>query len=164
MREYHLSKTDIERIMQRIRDGWPKDVGVSRPKALKIIEMDDGSIDDNSILICEEMILVVKDGIILPFLTMHILGSFPSITVDMGAVRHVCNGADIMRPGIIRMDGFDKGSIVTVKDERHGKYIAVGVARVSSDEAIPMSKGVIVENKHYVGDRFWEECKRRALI
>ncbi|GBC73837.1 hypothetical protein HRbin04_01243 [archaeon HR04] len=166
MREYHLSKSDIDVIMQRIRDGWPRNVsaGIKRPKSLKIIEMDDGSIDDNSILVGDDMILVVKDGMILPFLTMnYLLALFPSVTVDMGAVKHVCNGADIMRPGIVRMGEFDKGSIVGVNDEKYGKYIAVGIASVSSSDARAMSKGVVVDNKHYIGDRFWEECKRRSI-
>jgi len=166
LREYHLSKSDIDVVMKSIRDGWPKHVSavIKRPKSLKIIEMDDGSIDDNSILVGESMILIVKDGTILPFLTMNnLLVLFPSVTVDMGAVKHVCNGADVMRPGIVSMDEFDKGGIVGVKDERYGKYIAVGIASVSSYEARAMSKGVVVDNKHYVGDKFWEECKRRSI-
>lgn len=166
MREYHLSKSDIDVIMQRIRDRWPRHISmnIKRPKTLKIIEMDDGSIDDNSILIGESIILVVKDGVILPFLTMQVLGSFPSVTVDMGAVRYVCNGASVMRPGIVGMDEFEKGSIVVVKDERYSKYIAVGIASVSSYDAKAMSKGVVIDNKHYISDMFWEECKKRGML
>ncbi len=167
MREYHLSKSDIDAVMRRIRDRWPNHLSMSikRPKALRIIEMDDGSIDDNSILVTDDdIILVVRDGVILPFLNMQLLGSLPSVTVDMGAVKHICNGASVMRPGIVSMDKFEKDSIVAVKDEKYGKYIAVGIATVSSDEAISMSKGVIIDNKHYIGDRFWNECKRRGMI
>ncbi|MEM0029809.1 MAG: PUA domain-containing protein [Candidatus Nitrosocaldus sp.] len=166
MREYHLSKSDIDAVMQRIKDRWPKHIsmGMKRPKTLRIIEMDDGSIDDNSILVGDDIILVVKDGIILPFLSMQLLGSLPSVKVDMGAVKHVCNGASVMRPGIVSMDEFEKDSIVAVKDERYGKCIAVGIASVSSDDARSMSKGVIIDNKHYIGDRFWNECKRRGML
>lgn len=154
--------------MRRIREGWPKHVSMSmkKPKTLRIIELDDGSIDDNSILVSDydNIILVVKDGVILPFLNMQLLGSLPSVTVDMGAVKHICNGASVMRPGIVSMDKFERGSIVVVKDERYGKYIAVGIATVSSDDAMSMSKGVIIDNKHYIGDRFWNECKRRGML
>ena len=37
----------------------------------------------------------------LPFLSeTETLEKFPSVTVDMGAVKFMCKGANLMRPGI----------------------------------------------------------------
>jgi PUA domain protein len=39
----------------------------------------------------------------------------------MGAVKFVCNGAKIMRPGITKFDTFKKDDIVIVKDQAMGR-------------------------------------------
>jgi len=47
------------------------------------------------------------------------------VVVDMGAVPHVCNGANIMAPGIRRFEGeFRKDDFVLVVDEKYGKSLA----------------------------------------
>ncbi len=160
-KEYHLSKSDVDELIERIRLEWGMEI--KKPKRLKVIEVDDHRlvVDDSS---DDGLMVVMKndsnDTLILPFLAAtSILQLFPSVTVDMGAVKHICNGADVMRPGIVSMDDFAKGALVTVKDSRYAKYIAVGVALLSSDDAKGMSRGVIVKNMHYVGDMIWEECK-----
>ena len=45
------------------------------------------------------------------------------MTIDRGALKFVCNGAKVMRPGIINFDSFKKGEIVVVKDQTHGKEL-----------------------------------------
>jgi PUA domain protein len=96
----------------------------------------------------------------MPFLgSQEPLRQFPSVTVDMGAVKFVCNGAKVMRPGIIDFGTFKKGDIVGVKDQAHGRIIAVGIALEDSEPAKAMSKGYVVENLHYVGDKLWQAYK-----
>ena len=47
---------------------------------------------------------------ILPFLgDVPILEKFPYVIVDMGAIKFVCKGANIMRPGITKFSDFEKG-------------------------------------------------------
>ena len=59
-------------------------------------------------------------------LFQEILSRPPKAVVDMGAVRHVYNGADIMAPGIVRFEGkFAKGAIVLVIDVRHCKLLNI---------------------------------------
>ena len=42
----------------------------------------------------------------------------PKIVVDMGAVSHVCNGADVMAPGVVDIRGdFKKNDLLLVLDE-----------------------------------------------
>ena len=95
---------------------------------------------------------LLKDEQILPLL--------PVAKVDSGAVKFVCNGANIMRPGIIAISGdFDKSGLLLVREEKYDKGIAVGKAMVGSHEMRNMVKGQAAENLHYVGDKFWEALK-----
>ncbi len=87
----------------------------------------------------------------------ELISSFPKIVVDMGAVSHVVNGAQIMRPGIREVKGdFSSGSIVVVVDEKHGKALALGRAALDSSAMRPQAKGKVIANLHYVGDLFWK--------
>ncbi|MCX8200208.1 MAG: RNA-binding protein [Candidatus Micrarchaeota archaeon] len=78
------------------------------------------------------------------------------ITVDAGAIRFVSNGADVMRPGIVRADeGISRGDIVLIYEILHNKVIALGEALLSSDELKNATSGKAVKNIHYVGDKIW---------
>ncbi len=78
----------------------------------------------------------------------------------MGAVGHVCNGADIMAPGIVRYEGqFAKGSLIIVVDVKHGKPLALGEVLLASEEAKATKKGVVIKNLHFVGDEVWATLK-----
>jgi len=79
------------------------------------------------------------------------------ITVDMGAVRFVVNGADVMRPGIVEIeDGISKDDLVSVIDKNNRKPLAVGIALFSAEEMKAMSTGKVIKNIHYVGDELWK--------
>jgi PUA domain protein len=89
------------------------------------------------------------------------LNSAPKVVVDMGAVPYICNGADIMAPGIVRFEGqFRRGDFVLVVDEKYGKPLAVGEALFDIDEAKKAKQGVVVKNVHFAGDRIWNFIKR----
>lgn len=89
-----------------------------------------------------------------------LLKTLPFFIVDMGAIPHICNGADIMRPGIKQIQGdFEKGTVVLVRDQKFSKPIAIVVAEYGSASIRAMSKGIAARNVHYVGDRFWEAVK-----
>lgn len=105
--------------------------------------------------------VVDNRGAFVPFLgDEQLLKAFPCVVVDMGAIKFVTNGANIMRPGIRSFSGsFSKGDVVTVVDERHGKALAVGSAMVDSVEAEKMEKGPVVRNLHYIGDKFWNAIR-----
>lgn len=84
----------------------------------------------------------------------------PRIVVDMGAVPYVCNGADIMAPGIVRVEGeFGKGALVLVVDEKHGKPLAVGESFYDSKIAKNTKQGAVVKNVHFVSDKIWNFAK-----
>ena len=84
----------------------------------------------------------------------------PKIVVDMGAVPYVCNGADVMAPGIVRVEGeFGKGDLVLVVDEKHGKPLAVGESLHGSESVRNTKQGAVVKSVHFVSDKIWNFAK-----
>jgi predicted RNA-binding protein (TIGR00451 family) len=79
----------------------------------------------------------------------------PKLVVDMGAVRFVTRGADIMRPGITVVPSAPKDALVAVVDETHKKPLAVGKLLFSSEVIQSASEGRVVQNIHFVGDELW---------
>ena len=116
---------------------------------------------ENGVIITGNEITAVKIGEnILPFLDdIPILEKFPYVTVDMGAVKFVCKGANVMRPGITKFSDFENGEIVCVIEESQKKFLAVGKAKMSSKELDETIKGEVIKNMHYVSDNFWESKK-----
>lgn len=91
---------------------------------------------------------------------------YPLVIVDAGAVKHILNGADVMRPGIRSIEGdFNKGDPVLVSDEKR-RVVAVGIALYSRNELESMERGKAIYNAHYLGDKIWklslELAKERA--
>ncbi len=80
----------------------------------------------------------------------------PTVTVDMGAVKFVVNGADIMRPGIVDIGTFDSGEFIVIIDVNNKMPLAVGIANMDSSEMESVSSGKVVKNIHYVGDEIWK--------
>jgi PUA domain protein len=103
-----------------------------------------------------------KDSMILPTLAFDgITRFFPLIVVNMGAVPHVCNGADVMAPGIVAVKGdFRKDDFVVVVDERHQKPLAVGMALYDSETLKNLKQGKTIKNVHWVGDGLWQLLKK----
>jgi len=84
----------------------------------------------------------------------------PKVVVDMGAVPYVCKGADVMAPGIVRVEGeFGKGELVLVVDEKHGKSLALGESLYDSETARSTKQGAVVKNFHFVSDKIWNFVK-----
>ena len=101
--------------------------------------------------------LARRDETLFPPLLNESVEGLPSVLVDMGAIPYVCNGADVMSPGITGIDGeFGEGDLVIVRDEKHRKALAVGVALVPSEDMREMPKGKAVKSVHYVGDKLWK--------
>ena len=118
-------------------------------------------VNEKGLIITGNGITAVKIGDdILPFLDdSQILEKFPYVTVDMGAVKFVCKGANIMRPGITKFSDFESGEIVCVVEESQNKFLAVGKAEISSKELEDTKKGEVIKNMHYISDIFWESKK-----
>jgi len=149
-----ISKSETSKILEQMNSQWK----VELPKQKNIKTHD---VNEKGIIITGDGITAVKIGEdILPFLDdTPILEKFPYVTVDMGAVKFVCKGANVMRPGITKFSDFESGEIVCVIEESQNKFLAVGKAEISSKEAEDANKGEVIKNMHYISDDFWESKK-----
>lgn len=97
------------------------------------------------------------DGTLIPHLRFLLTKPLlKQVVVDMGAVKFVTSGADVMRPGIKEFaPGIAKDELVVIVDINNKKPLAVGRMLFSGDEASTMQKGKVIKNLHWVGDEFW---------
>jgi PUA domain protein len=78
------------------------------------------------------------------------------VTVDMGAVKFVNNGADVMSPGITEADPrIQPGDLVWIRDEKNKVPLAVGEAVIAGALMPRGPKGKAVKSLHRVGDEMW---------
>ena len=154
MKSNLISKSETSKILEQIKLQWKIDL----PKQKNIKTHD---VNEKGVIITGNGITAIKIGDdILPFLDdVSILEKFPYVTVDMGAVKFVCKGANVMRPGITRFSDFESGEIVCVIEESQNKFLAVGKAEMSSKEVDDANRGEVIKNIHYISDDFWESKK-----
>jgi len=154
LKSHPLSKSDSNEVINKISSQW----NIELPKLKTLILHE---IDDTTSLITSENFTVIRiDGMYIPFLSeSSLLERFPTVVVDAGAIKFVCNGANVMRPGIKRHSEFKKDDLVCIVEETHNKFLAVGKAMVSSDEMKNITKGEVVKNLHYISDKYWESAK-----
>jgi len=127
-------------------------------KGNKTIEIDKNA----HVLLLGKIVLIREGDKVFPSLICpeSFLERFPAIRVDKGAVPYLCKGAKVMRPGIVSFEkDFSVDDIVCIKEALHNKFIAVGRALIEKDEAEKTSKGVVLDNLHHVGDRYWNILK-----
>jgi len=107
-------------------------------------------------------ILAILNDTLLPTLLFEeALRMLSKIVVNMGAVPHICNGADVMAPGVVRIEKeYKTNDYVVIADERHNKPLALAVALTDSQTAQKMQHGKIAKNIHYVGDDLWNQLKK----
>ena len=154
MKSNLISKTQTAILLKAISEQWS--MQLPKIKNLKVYQ-----ISGIAQIITGEKLKIVKiDEQYVPLLSeMEMLEKFPKVTVDMGAVKFMCKGANLMRPGIVGFTEFQKDGIVCIVEESHNKFLAVGKAMVDSSELDDMEKGEVVKNIHYISDVFWETGK-----
>ena len=154
MKSNLISKSETSVVLKNVTEQW----GIELPKIknLKVHQ-----IENNAQIITGKGIKILRiDDDYLPFLSeTTMLEKFPNVMVDMGAVKFMCKGANVMRPGIKKNTEFEKDKLVCIVEESQHKFLAVGKSMVSSTELENMDKGEIVKNMHYISDKFWETGK-----
>ena len=154
MKSNLISKSETSTLLKTVSEKW----GIEFPKMknVKVHQI----LDDAQIITGDGLKILKVDEDYLPFLSeIKMLEKFPTVTVDMGAVKFMCKGANLMRPGIKKFTEFEKDQIVCIVEESQHKFLAVGKSLVSSSELETMEKGEIINNMHYISDRFWETGK-----
>ncbi len=126
------------------------------------VDMAEGP-DFEIVLVENQMVAFVKEG--RAFLTVRGLLRYPAAkayaTVDMGAVKFVINGADVMGPGVVDADeSIAVGDYVWVRDVKNLKPLAVGIALIPGAEMRSKKPGKAIRSLFYVGDKLWKYDER----
>jgi len=146
-----ISKTETAVVLKEVSEQWRMEF--PKIKNLKVHEIS----TDAQIIVGDGIKILKINDEYVPFLSeIQMLSKFPYVVVDMGAVRFMCKGANVMRPGIKKCSEFQKDSVVCIIEETHNKFLAVGKTLVSSQEMEEMKKGEVIKNLHYISDKFWE--------
>ncbi|MBS7648319.1 MAG: DUF1947 domain-containing protein [Candidatus Bathyarchaeia archaeon] len=154
-RQYPLKESEKKALFKRLFEKFNKSpertFGV-KPK-IEVVEFHERKV---FIVNGKPLLIEVKDDLIPTLLCEDLVQQLSKVIVDMGAIPHICNGADIMAPGIVKIEGeFEEGDLVAVLDEKHGKTIAIAKALLNSRDARKLRHGKIFENIHHVGDQVW---------
>jgi PUA domain protein len=153
---HHLRDDAARNILESLRASFGEGVeAVFAGKTLEIAETDETQ--DFILVNGQPWLFSVENTVFFPTVrgAMAIKPKKKRITVDMGAVKFVAKGADIMSPGIVDVDtGIRRGDLVVICDEVHGKALAIGRALVNADQMMG-NRGKAVKSIHYVGDRIW---------
>ena len=151
MKSNLISKSETTSLLKTVSERWS--IELPKNKNLKVHQ-----ISNEAQIITGNGIKILKiNEDYLPFLSeTEILKKFPNVTVDMGAIKFMCKGANVMRPGIKNHTEFEKDKMVCIVEESQHKFLAVGKALVDSSEMESINKGEIIKNMHYISDKYWE--------
>ena len=128
-------------------------LGSVNTNAVSQATLEDGS---TVYIFSKEVILARKNDVLFPTLINSVIDDLPSALIDMGAIPYVCNGANVMAPGIMDIVGeFEKNGLLVIRDVKHKKALGIGAGLHSSEEMRALKKGKAILNLHYVGDKIW---------
>jgi PUA-domain protein len=157
-RRYMLSKKEKKKLIGEISGKFPG-IMVSRDSSVEVYE--DRDLGGIYIIDGIPALIRTRDGLLIPHLKYLLSKGYdwlPYVVVDMGAVKPLLRGADLMVPGIRNINGiFDVGDIVVVVDEKYKKPFVVGKALIPSRDITSrvVKRGKALENLHRVGDEYW---------
>ena len=147
-----------EKEIKSLREQFSDIFGVETFTEKDAVDMAESS-DYNLIFVNNDILGLVYEG--KPFLTVRGLLKYRpearAVTVDMGAVPFVTNGADIMGPGIVDADdGIAEGDLVWIRDVKNRVPLAVGMALRDGKSLKNKEKGKAIKAIHNVGDKLWK--------
>ena len=162
LRKYNISTKESKSIIDEALSRYPQlsSVITKRKTSLEVFDLGDASVYFYN----KFPILVKKENFLLPFIDIvdRYKLDIPKVVVDLGAVKFILNGADVMGPGIrYADDGINEEDIVRVVVEEYSRTIALGVSLRSSDKI--RERGKSVRNIHYLGDRIWRSLKEHII-
>ena len=158
-KRYHISSKESREIVSSLIERHPE-LAPLFPRlkvSLEAVEYEAGKGTERVLLYEGRPVLVQKaTGEVVPFVGALREGvRVKRVVVDHGAVRFILNGADVMGPGIVDVDGdIEEGDLVVVVDERYGAPLAVGYALRPASEM--KERGKSVKNVHHAKDRATE--------
>ncbi|MBW9223506.1 RNA-binding protein [Methanothermococcus sp. SCGC AD-155-E23] len=151
-RRHYLKKKELKKILEELRDT----LGVEIPGKVKgeLVVVDKYEV----VLIDGEPTAFKVEGRFYP--TLHCIMRYNvergRVVVDMGAVKFLAKGADVMAPGIVDADeSIKEGDIVFAVDETHNKPLIVGRALMDGATMKNARRGRAIKTLHHVGDPIW---------
>lgn len=150
-KRYHLKKKKVKEIKNELKEYS----SIIPDKAnVEMLETDHNLF----ILINDQPYIILINNKPFPTLKAAIDNNIhgKQVVVDMGAVKFMANGADVMSPGIVATDeNIDKDDIVIIVDENHQRPLAIGISLIIGSEMVKNDKGKAVKTIHFIGDDIW---------
>ena len=152
MRTRTLAKSEIRELNRELFQEY----GIEPLSKKNLILMVEGDI--SYIKVDGEPSFFYDDNIIVPTLKYLLKDCFlKTITIDMGAVKFIASGADVMRPGIVSIDeGIIENELVAIVDVKNKKPLAIGNALYTTNDMNALTEGKCVKSIHYIGDSIWK--------
>ncbi|MFH0875766.1 MAG: DUF1947 domain-containing protein [archaeon] len=146
----YLKNKEIRELSEEVEKSYNLDLVDKKDKVLLV--------DEKLFFVNDKLMFFFHEKKAVPTLRLLLKNNFlKKITVDMGAVRFVAGGADIMRPGIVEIeDGIARDNAVSIIDIKNKKPLAIGIALHSTEELRLLTSGKVIRNIHYVGDDIWK--------
>ncbi len=148
-----LNKSDVEPFSAQIQKSYNVSDFFSKKDRVVLVE------ENNLKYLTKDNVPVFFfDGeVLVPTLKLILQSPLGKVVVvDMGAVKFVASGADVMRPGIVEFDAsIEKDDIVVVVDQKNKKPLCVAKALMSAKELSETKTGKALKSLHHVGDQIW---------
>lgn len=154
-KRHTIRKSDLSRLFRQLEEEIGLETDLFRSAKVEVV---DTTGDISLYLIEKRPYLMEYQEMVFPTLRGAIAHPFSArnVVVDAGAVRFMAKGADVMRPGIVRVtDDVREGHPVLITEETYGKPLAVGIASLDATEIKAAESGKMVRTYHYVGDELW---------
>ncbi|ABR54970.1 PUA domain containing protein [Methanococcus vannielii SB] len=154
-RRYMLKKKELKEIKEDLGKIFDVEKIIPKDAPVEKAVLDLGEI----ILVDGTPLAMINNGKMFPTLKFLLNTSIENnrVTVDMGAVKFLANGADVMAPGIVDADeNIQTGDIVFVVDVMHKKPLSVGEALMDGKVMVEEKKGKAIKTLHFVGDEIWK--------
>jgi PUA domain protein len=159
LRRYSLKSKDTKQFLSDVSQRFRIDLeALFGSKAIiEVVETEEGQI----FTVNTRPVIFKTSEVFLPLLVFtEFIESAPKVTVDMGAIPFVCKGANVMAPGIRRVEGeFSRGDLLVINDEKHGKALAIGESLFDAATIRETKKGSVIKTLHYVSDKYWNAVK-----
>lgn len=154
-KRHSIKKSVATQLKKALHEEIGADAVLFDAKTIEVVETDSAF---TIYLVEKKPLLMEFEGRIFPTVRGAVERPFKArkVTVDMGAVPFVMNGADIMRPGVVdATPDVRKDAPCIIAEERYGKPLAVGIALFDGPDLLAQEKGKVVRTVHRVGDGVW---------
>ena len=151
-KRHPIRSSDIRSMKEELKPRFGKQVEDLLNGTVETAELEDGK---DIIVVDGTPAFLEKDEELMPLIFFVDRLELKNVTVDMGAVGHISDGADVMAPGILEVDeSIGKGDTVGIVDEKNKKTIAIGKT-LKKGPSLKGKEGKVIKNLHYVGDELW---------